>query len=280
MFTISNEVKVSYLGPQASFTHEAALKVFKNLRAPISYIPKPSIREVFRSVEIGECSYGVVPIENSIEGTVGEVIDLLAITPLRLVCETELRIKLCLIAMPNTKLRDIHTVVSHPHALAQCRGFLEEVLGGVKVEVRSSTSEAVKEAVGKYGVAAIGSRYAAEVYGGEVIAEGIEDYGGNYTRFIVVGNNELDIGVGAKTAIVFTLPHRPGTLYNALRPFALRRVNLTKIESRPIKGRPWEYMFYMEFEGSLRDSEVASALNELKENTITLKVLGSFRRVD
>lgn len=270
--------KVAFLGPKASFTEEAALKIFSNTTYEL--IPQPTIRDVFRSVERGVCDYGVIPLENSIEGSVSETLDMLTVTPLKIVVETEVRIRLCLISKPGTKLSDISTILSHPHALAQCRNFIDNFLRTVKLEIRSSTSEAVKEAIRMDGVAAIGSHYAARVYGGEILIDGIEDFSENYTRFIAVGHKELDLGgTRGKTAIIFTLPHRPGTLYSALQVFAVRDINLTKIESRPIKGRPWEYMFYVEFEGSINDSKTSDALNELRGRVTSLKLLGSFKKV-
>lgn len=269
--------KVSFLGPKASFTEEAALKIFSSFNHVL--IPRPTIRDVFKSVENGECDYGVVPLENSIEGSVNETLDMLVVTTSKIVAEVEVKIRLCLISKPGTKLEDIRIVLSHPHALAQCRVFIDNYLRGVTIDVRSSTSEAVKEAVTRGDVAAIGSLYAAKAYGGEVLIEGIEDFNENYTRFIAIGYKEVDLGVGCKTAIIFTLPHRPGTLCSALQVFALRNINLSKIESRPIKGKPWEYLFYLEFEGDVKELRVFEALEELRSKVTSLKFLGSFRRI-
>ncbi|ADM27189.1 Prephenate dehydratase [Ignisphaera aggregans DSM 17230] len=270
-------LRVSFLGPRASFSEEAVMKIFGDMG--VELLPQPSIREVFRSVEEGDSDYGVVPIENSIEGSVGETIDHLVSTKLFICGETELRIKLNLIARPGTRLEDIKVVLSHPHALAQCRNFIETRLKGVKIEARSSTSEAVREAVESYGVAAIGSEYAAKLYGGEILVSGIEDYRDNFTRFIVIGRNILDRGIGLKTSLIFATSNIPGALYRALEPFAIRGINLTKIESRPIKGRPWEYMFYVEFEGSINEERCAKAVDELKNRTTFLKILGTYKRI-
>ncbi|MEM0153676.1 MAG: prephenate dehydratase [Ignisphaera sp.] len=270
-------LRIVFLGPRASFTEEAALKIFSDSGAV--FTPLPSIREVFRTVENSDADYGVVALENSLEGSIGETIDLLANSNLRICGETEIRIKHNLIVKPGTSFNDIKLVISHPHALAQCRNFIESRLKNARVEPRPSTSDAVKEAVENSGVAAIGSELAAYVYGGEIIARGIEDHRDNYTRFIVIGRNALEKGVGMKTAIIFTLPHRPGALYSALEPFALRGLNLTKIESRPIKGKPWEYLFFMEFEGYERDERVSEAIEELKRRTTQIKLLGSYRKV-
>jgi chorismate mutase/prephenate dehydratase len=275
----SSSIRVAYLGPRGSFSEEASLKVFKHTK--VELLPQNSIIAVFRVVEEGDADYGVVPIENSLEGSVGETIDMLAETALIICGDTELRIRLNLIAKPGTKLDDIKLVMSNPYALAQVRRFIESRLKGVKVEVTASTSEAVKIAVSSNGVAAIGSEYAAMLYGGEVLLHGIEDHKENYTRFIVVGKKPVEVAEVAtvKTAVIFALKHEPGSLYRALQPFAERKINLTKIESRPIKGRPWEYMFFMEFEGTMNSESVSQALKELSKRTEFLKILGSYPRI-
>lgn len=270
-------LRVAFLGPRGSFTEEAALKIFSDYGAV--FISLPSIREVFRAVENGDADYGVVALENSLEGSVGETIDLLSNSNVKICGETEIRIRHNLIVRPGTSPSDIKLVVSHPHAIAQCRNFIESRLRNVRIESRSSTAEAVKEAVESVGVAAIGSELAAYIYGGEIIARGIEDHKDNYTRFIAIGRIALEKGVGMKTAVIFTLQHKPGALYRALEPFAVRGLNLTKIESRPIKGKPWEYLFFMEFEGFEESSMVSEALEELRMRTTQLKVLGSYRKI-
>ncbi|MCS7110783.1 MAG: prephenate dehydratase [Ignisphaera sp.] len=270
-------LRVAFLGPRASFTEEAALKIFSDSGAAL--IPLPSIREVFRSVENSDAEYGVVALENSLEGSVGETIDLLANSNVKICGETEIRVRHNLIVRPGTNLSDVKLVISHPHAIAQCRNFIESRLKNVRIETRPSTSDAVREAVENIGVAAIGSELAAYVYGGEIVARGIEDHKDNYTRFIAIGKSALGRGVGVKTAVIYTLPHKPGALYRALEPFAVRGLNLTKIESRPIKGKPWEYLFFMEFEGHEESDTVSEALEELKKRTTQLKILGSYRKI-
>jgi len=272
-------LRVAYLGPRGSFSEEAAIKVFRY--ANIEFLPQSSISAVFRVVEEGDADYGVVPIENSLEGSVGETIDMLAESTLRICGDTELRIRLNLIAKPGTKLEEVKLVISNPYALAQARKFIESRLKGVKVEVATSTSEAVKTAVSSSGIAAIGSEYAALLYGGEILLHGIEDYKENYTRFIIIGKTPIEVNEATmiKTAVLFTLKHEPGSLYRALQPFAERKVNLTKIESRPIKGKPWEYMFFMEFEGDMSNENISQALNELSKRTESLKILGSYPKI-
>jgi chorismate mutase/prephenate dehydratase len=277
-----NSVKIAYLGPRGSFSEEATLKIFKNMK--IVLIPQNSISAVFRVVEEGDADYGVVPLENSLEGSIGETIDMLAETNLMICGDTELRIKLNLIVKPGTKLEDIKVVVSNPYALGQARRFIETFLKNTKVEIVSSTAEAVRIAVSTDGVAAIGSEYAAILYNGEILLHSVEDYRENYTRFIVIGRKPLIISNNTsnssyRTAAIFIVKHEPGALYKALQPFAERKINLTKIESRPIKGRPWEYKFFIEFEGSLENVNISQAIEELKKRTEFLKILGSYPRI-
>lgn len=270
-------LSVGFLGPRGSFTEEAALKMFGD--QGVSLTPYSSIYEVFRAVENGEAEYGVVPLENTVEGSVGETLDMLAQTSVKICGETEIRISHNLIAKAGTKLEDIKIVLSHPMALAQCRNFIYTKLKNVKIETRSSTAEAVKECIEKEGTAAIGSELAARIYGGEILAKGIEDYKDNYTRFIAIGYRPLDKGIGIKTSVIFTLKDVPGALYKALEPFAVRNINLTKIESRPIKGRPWEYMFFMDFVRSIDDPDIKEALKEFMPRTTSVKILGSYKKI-
>lgn len=265
---------VAFLGPEGSFSEEAAVRAF--LASGAHFRPVPTIRDVFRSVEEGDADYGVVPIENSLEGSVVETLDLLPRSKLKVCGEVELRIKLNLIAGADTDLEDVKCVLSHPHALGQCRKFLETTLRRAEVRSCSSTAEAVREAIKLRGAAAIGSEYAATIYGGRILARGIEDARDNFTRFLVVGHKRLAEGKGRKTTVVFHLPNVPGALYKALASFALRNINLTHIESRPVKDEPWEYLFYLDFEGDEEDEACRQALKELAERALLMKVLGSY----
>ena len=270
------ELEVAFLGPRGSFSEEAALKAFLGEGAKLR--PISTIRGVFEVVERGSADYGVVPIENSLEGGVGETLDLLAETELKVCGEVEVRVSLNLIAKPGTRLEEVHTLLSHPHALGQCRSFLRATLRGVRVRTCSSTAEAVKRAVSSQGVAAIGSALAALIHGGEVLMKGVEDFKDNYTRFLVVGRERVERGVGCKTSVVFKLPNTPGALHRALSPFASRSINLTCIMSRPTRRRPWEYMFYLDFEGG-GDERCVEALKELEERALQVKVLGSYGKL-
>lgn len=268
---------IGFLGPRGSFTEEATIRMFEDLGARFVYYT--SIQDIFRAVASNEIEYGVVPLENSLEGSVGETLDMLAQTDVKICGETEIRVRHNLIARPGTRLEDIKTVLSHPMALAQCKNFIYTRLKNVKIETRLSTAEAVKEAVETPSYAAIGSILAANIYGGEILVRGIEDHKDNFTRFIAIGYKPLNKGTIYKTSIIFTVKDIPGALYKALEPFAVRNINLSKIESRPIKERPWEYMFFVDFIGSLDNQNVIEALEELRNRTTFLKVLGSYKKI-
>jgi len=273
-----SRLKVAFLGPRGSFSEEAALKAFLAEGADLQ--PMPSISDVFRATESGDVDYGVVPVENSIEGGVGETLDLLVDTPLKVCGEVTVRISLCLIARPGLRLQDVKIVLSHPHAIAQCKNFLNYVLKTARIETCSSTAEAVQKAVKIEGAAAIGSRGAASLYGGAVLASEIQDVKDDVTRFFILGRKRIERARGSKTSIIFRLPHTPGALYEALAPFAARKINLTRIESRPVKGRPWEYVFHVDFEGDGEKDELCiQALDELKEKALFLKILGAYGEV-
>jgi len=270
---VQERTRVAFLGPRGTFSEEAALKAFLSEGALLE--PLATLPGIFEAVEKGSVDYGAVPIENSIEGFVGETLDLLATSDVKVCGEVEVKVHLNLIARPGTKLEDISVVLSHPQALNQCKSFLKRVLHSVEVRECSSTAEAVRMAVESDGVAAIGSSLAAVIYGGEILMRNVEDFKDNYTRFLIIGQKRVERATGCKTSVIFEVPNTPGSLYKALSPFALRGINLTCIVSRPVKSRPWDYMFYLEFEGD--DEE---CLKELKEKTSHMKVLGTFGRLD
>jgi len=189
-----------------------------------------------------------------------------------------LRVQHCLIAMPDAKMEDIKKAISHPQALGQCAGYLRN--RGIKPETVYDTAGSVKmlKESGALDVAAIASRRAAEIYGMKILQEGIEDNQENYTRFLAVQRESVVPTGEAKTSIVFTLKHVPGSLFKAMSVFALRDIDLTKIESRPLQGKPWEYLFYIDFIGSADDDVSRRALDHLGEYATTLRVLGSYPR--
>jgi prephenate dehydratase len=244
----------------------------------IEPVPNRTFDEVFASVEAGKNDLGLVPIENSLAGSIHRNYDLLLRHSLHIVGETQLRIEHCLIANPDVKLADLKVVRSHPQALAQCERHLTEM--GVETEAAYDTAGSVRDLrdSGAGDAAALASRLAAEVYGVAILREGMEDDKQNYTRFLVLGREPVDPSDEAKTSIVFALQNVPGALFRAMACFALRDIDLTKIESRPIPGSPWEYHFYLDFVGSQHHGPGQRALAHLAEMATELRVLGTYPR--
>jgi prephenate dehydratase len=233
---------------------------------------------MFDSVVSGESDAALAPIENSLAGSIHQNYDLLLRHDLHIVGEYFLRVQHCLITNPGVKMEDVKKAISHPQALGQCAGYLRS--HGIKAEQVYDTAGSVKmlKESGARDVAAIASKRAAELYGMHILEEGIEDNTENYTRFLVI-QRELIIPAGdAKTSIVFTLKNVPGSLFKAMSVFALRDIDLTKIESRPLQGKPWEYLFYIDFIGSMYDESSKRALDHLGEYAVMLRVLGSYPR--
>jgi chorismate mutase/prephenate dehydratase len=222
--------------------------------------------------------YGVVPVENSTEGSVNTTLDLLVGSELMVWAEIEIPISHNLITRPGISLSDIEVILSHSHALAQCRRYLEEHFPGVELREASSTGSAVKLLKELDKTAAVGPSLAAKIYGMEIAAEAIQDNSRNYTRFFVLSKNDRDPTGQDKTSIIFSVKHVPGALYSVLKVFAENNLNLTKIESRPTKQKQWEYMFFIDFEGHKTLKVVAEALEALRENVLFLKILGSYPR--
>ena len=269
---------VSFLGPEASFSHQAALAHFGR---SIRIAPQMSIPEVFSSVERGESFRGVVPVENSAEGSVKATLDALITTPLSIRGESFLRIRQCLLAA-GCDLKAIGRVYSHPQALAQCQGWLRMHLPGIpQVEVESTAGAAMRVRA-EAGAAAVGSRIAAETYGLALPAEGIEDNPSNTTRFFIIGpkpeRNEGGITGRDKSSILFGTSHAPGALERVLAPFAAAGINLTRIESFPMRDRMWEYLFFVDFIGHIDEPKIRECMRELEKQTSTIKVLGSYPR--
>ncbi len=234
------------------------------------------LADVFGQVADGRLDAGVVPVENSLAGTIGETYDLLKTTSLTVTGETVIPINHCLVSTPTTALADVRQVISHPQALAQCRKYLE----GLRAEMvpHYDTAGAARRlaAAQQQGLAAVASREAAELYGLTVLAESIQSGRDNFTRFFRIEREPRPRGERNKTVIVMSLPHHPGSLFMALASFACRQITLTRIESRPTRHNPWEYVFFLEFEGHIEDWPVKSALDELGAKTDLLRVLGSF----
>lgn len=267
------ELLAAYLGPSGTFCEEAARKYFGE-RATLK--PCTELREIWDAVENGEADFGVVPVENTTEGSVVPSLDLLFERNLKVCGEVELRIRHSLIAKPDARLAEIRLVVSHPQAIAQCKRFLDEQLPLATKKAAESTAKAVQMLAEIEHAAAIGSDSAAEIYGMKVLVKDIEDNPRNFTRFFVIGGGDNPPSESDRTSIVFSVAHLPGTLVGVLEELSKRRLNLTKIESRPTKRTPWEYIFYVDFEGHRSEETCQEALESMRKKTFFLKVLGSY----
>jgi chorismate mutase/prephenate dehydratase len=269
---LEEPLKVAYLGPRATFTHMACMQQF-GLSA--MYIPVNSIKEVFNEVERDRADYGVVPIENSTEGVVNHTLDMFVDSSLKITGEILQEVTHHLLSRTGRQ-EDIQKIYSHPHAIAQCKTWLENNLPGLPVLETYSTAKAAEMCVEDPTVGAIASEVAAKLYGLQVVKRRIEDNINNFTRFLVIAKKSPP-GTGKdKTSVMFSIKDRVGALYDILRPFSNHAINLTKIESRPSKKKAWEYIFYMDLEGHQDDVKVKTALEELKSRCLFLKVLGSY----
>ncbi len=265
-------VKVAYLGPEATFSHMAAIKFFGH---GAEFLPLESVLDVFEETEAGRTRFGVVPVENSIEGTVSTTLDAFSDYRLRVCGEVYVPISHDLLNQTGRK-EDIRKVLSHPHALAQCRRWLRKNLPSVPVEEVSSTAFAARWAAVDPSVAAIASPLAARTYHLQVVASRIEDFRGNVTRFWIIGKQSPEPTGHDKTSLFFSISDRPGALYQVLSCFAKRQINLTKIESRPAKSEPWRYLFFLDCEGHAEEEPVRQCLGELEKICVHVEWLGSY----
>ncbi len=265
-------MRVAFQGERGAYSEAAAIGYF----GTIDPVPCRTLIEVFDAVERGQADRGMVPVENSQAGSINETYDLLARRSLHIVGEHNQRIEHCLLALSEDSLEDIRTVLSHPQALAQCEAFLAR--GGWETVATYDTagSARIVAAERRRGTAAIASRHAAGIYGLKILAEGIETSPMNYTKFLALAQTSAPRADRAKTSVVFMTANIPGALYKALGVFATRGINLTKLESRPRRDRPWEYMFYVDFEAHQESPEGRAALAELTGVTAFLRVLGSY----
>ncbi len=267
------DVAVAIQGEAGSFSHAAAREA---LGPGVRLVPCPTFDELFRTVEAGQAGRGVVPIENSLAGSVYEAYDALGGHALHVVGETQVRVRHCLVVRPGTALPAIRRVASHPVALAQCRRFFVDHPAITSVPAYDTAGSVRDLLAGRLEAdAAIGSALAAQLYGGDILLEGIEDHPENYTRFLVVAREPGSLDGTSKTSLVFVLPNVPGSLHRAMGFFATRGLDLSKIESRPLIGRPWEYAFYLDVLGDPRGA-VADALAELAALARELRVLGAY----
>ena len=267
-------MKVAFQGEPGAYSEQAAFNYFGSVET----LPCESFDMVFDAVNARKCDAGLIPIENSLAGSIHQNYDLLLRNHLQIVGEYLLRVQHCLIALPEVKKEDIQKAISHPQALGQCAAYLRS--HGIKAEQVYDTAGSVKmlKESGVRDTAAIASRRAAELHGMQILEEGIEDNPENYTRFLAIQHEAILPEGEAKTSIVFTLKNQPGALFKALSVFALRDIDLTKIESRPLQGKPWEYLFYIDFIGATHEETARRALEHLGEYALMLRVLGSYAR--
>jgi len=275
-------MKVAFQGEPGAYSEQAVFNYF----GAVETIPCESFDEMFEAVMSEKSDAALAPIENSLAGSIHQNYDLLLRHDLHIVGEYLLRVRHCLISMPGARQADIRKAISHPQALGQCAGYLRS--RGIKPEQVYDTAGSVKmlKESAALDVAAIASKRAADLYGMQILEEGIEDNPENYTRFLAIQRGSktpaaLGVPQGrteSKTSIVFTLKNVPGALFKALSVFALRDLDLTKIESRPLQGKPWEYLFYIDFIGSMHDETAKRALDHLGEYALMLRVMGSYPR--
>ncbi|HTP66258.1 MAG TPA: prephenate dehydratase [Geobacteraceae bacterium] len=267
-------MKVAFFGPKATFTHQAALQQF-GLSAEL--VPQKSIPAVFEEVEKGRALYGVVPVENSTEGMVSHTLDMFMESELKINAEVMLEVHHYLLSRTG-RMEDVKKVYSHPQPIAQCRNWLADNLPNVPLVDVASTAVAAQIVSEDYTAAAIASELAASMYDLKVVRERIEDQLNNFTRFLVIGKKLAEKSNDDKTSLMFSVKDEVGILYRMLEPFAKRALNLSKIESRPLKKKAWEYIFFLDLAGHISDPNVADAVQELKECCQFVKVLGSYPR--
>ena len=270
---LEKEMVIGYLGPEATYTHQAAVK---NFGSGLEYRPLHDIPDVFSAVESEQCDYGVVPIENSTEGAVNRSLDHLVDSELTIIAQVFLRVRHCLFS--QSSLAEIKEVRSKDQALAQCAEWLRSNLPHAILQPVSSTAEAVKECISGTGVAAIAGELAGMIYDVPMLEAGIQDRSDNVTRFLVVARQPLPMreGVVYRTSLVLSLKDEVGALQKALKPFSDRGINLCKIESRPSKRKSWDYFFFVDFIGHPEDEKVAKAMEELTRACSFSRLLGSY----
>jgi chorismate mutase/prephenate dehydratase len=280
---LQSPVAIACLGPEASFSHLAARMHFG---AGATFSLQKTIYQVFDAVERGKAGWGVVPVENSLEGAVNLTLDRLVETPLKIRGEILLRIRYCLLSSGQEAAR-IHRVYSHPQALAQCQKWLRARLPHADFIETESTAAAAAQIRGIPDGAAVGSRVAAEVYNLNILEENIEDHASNTTRFLIMGTGTGERTASDKTAIVFGTPDAPGALYRALQPFAERGINLLKIASYPARRESgpdpdsppsWEYLFFADADGHEDDENIQACLKDLETVTSFIRILGAYPR--
>jgi len=268
---LEKTMTIAYFGPEATFTHQAAIKKFGS---SLNYSAQKTIGDVFAEVSRSRAEYGVVPVENSTEGVVTHTLDMFVDSDLKIVAQIVMRVQQCL--MSNGPRKAIKKLFVHPQSLAQCRTWLSLHLPHVEIIETSSNARSAEQAARTRHSAALGGALAAQRYGLTVLETDIQENATNTTRFLVLGRKCSPASGHDRTSIMFSIPHKVGALHSALAPFRRYRLNMTKIESRPSKRRAWEYFFFVDCDGHAEDKRVAKAIGDLQEYCTFVKVLGSY----
>ena len=269
-------MKVSFQGEKGSYSEEAVLQYFGSVEP----VPFQQFGGVFASVSNGDMDCGVVPVENSQAGSINDTYDLLLDYSLNIVGEIFLKVEHYLLALPGEKIENLKTIYSHPQAIAQCEEFLSRLSAEIIPTYDTAGSAKIIQEKGLINSAAVAAKRVAEIYRMEILAAGIQTNPRNITRFFIISKEKATSTGNSKTSLVFRTKNTPGALYQGLGAFAARGVNLTKLESRPTKDTPWEYIFYVDFEGNSEDLLCQEALEELKGESVFLRILGSYPRTE
>ena len=263
---------VSFLGPEASYSHIAALNHFRHSG---NFVEQPNLYEIFREVDKNESHFGVVPVENSIEGAVTHTLDLFTNFDLNICAEHYEPVSHDLLSITGEP-KDVKKICSHPHAIAQCKSWIKKKFSQAQVIETSSTSKAALLASEDKTMAAIASRQAAHIYELQIVESKIEDVSGNITRFLVIGKDLPEPSGNDKTSVMFAVSHIPGALFKALEPIDRAGLNMLKLESRPTRHQNWSYYFFMDIEGHQLDQRLLEVINEIRKYSLSLKILGSY----
>ncbi|NPA41420.1 MAG: prephenate dehydratase [Aquificae bacterium] len=272
--SLEKPLRIAYLGPKATFTHQAALEFFG---FSAQYVSCATIRDVFEEVESKRADYGVVPVENTIEGVVNYTLDMFLESDLKISGEVVIPISLHLLSVAED-LSEIRKVYSHKVALGQCRKWLEKNLPNAQLIETESTAKACEIALEEEGASAVASEVASYTYHLNILARNIQENSDNFTRFLIISLREMKPTGKDKTSLIFAVRDEPGALYKALEAFYKRGVNLTKIESRPSRKKAWDYVFFVDLEGHKEEEKIKEVLSDLKERTQMVKILGSYPR--
>ncbi|MDT5269157.1 MAG: prephenate dehydratase [Acidobacteriota bacterium] len=274
MSTRGGSTRVAFQGERGAFSEEAGVKL---LGETTELVPRPTFESLFAAIGEGAADLALAPVENTLAGSVHRVYDLLLDSPLHITAEVVIPIRHFLIGLTDSNAEEVKTVESHPVALAQCERFFAS-RPDIRRVAADDTAGSVAAVLrrGDATCAAVAGRRAAEIYGGHILREGLEDHRENYTRFVLLAPEPSDEKEADKLSLVVKLAHRPGALHHALEPFARRGIDLLKIESRPLRGQPWEYHFYLDLRAPPRDPELVAALDELRDRAASVRVLGHY----